>query len=190
MQLVLASTSPYRRDLLQRLRLPFAVADPGVHELRLPGEPPAALARRLARLKAQAVARAFPGAWVVGSDQVADLAGEPLGKPGGADAAIAQLLGMAGRTVAFHTAVCLCRDGDDGFAADDTTIVHVRALAREDIERYVAIEAPYDCAGSFKAESLGIALFEAIESRDPTALVGLPLIATACLLRQAGFIVP
>lgn len=190
MQLLLASTSPYRRQLLQRLRLPFELADPGVIETRLPGEAPPALARRLAGLKAQAVARAFPGAWVLGSDQVAELDGEPLGKPGGAEAAIAQLRSMSGRQVAFHTSVCLARDGEDDRTASDTTRVHMRTLSAAAIERYVATEAPYDCAGSFKAESLGIALFEAIESRDPTALVGLPLIATASLLRAAGFTLP
>lgn len=188
--LVLASTSPYRRDLLSRLRLPFGVARPEVDETPRPGERPAALAARLAAAKAAAVAATRPGAWVVGSDQVADLAGAPLGKSGGAEAAVAQLRAMAGREVVFHTAVCLARAGEPVLAAADRTLVRFRALSDDEIRRYVAAEQPFDCAGSFKCEGLGIALFEAIESADPTALVGLPLIATAALLRRAGFAVP
>jgi septum formation protein len=129
-------------------------------------------------------------AWVVGSDQVADLEGTPLGKPGGRDAARAQLRAMSGRTVAFHTAVCLVRAGSPALAAMDTTLVRFRVLDDAEIARYVDAEQPLDCAGSFKSEGLGIGLFEAIESSDPTALVGLPLIATARLLREAGFSVP
>ena len=187
--LILASTSAYRRDLLQRLRLPFDCARPQVDEAALPGESPAALARRLARAKATAVAARHPDAWVIGSDQVADLDGQVLGKPGGRAAAIAQLTAMAGREVDFHTAVCLCR-GDRTLDAADLTRVRLRPLATDDIERYVDAEQPFDCAGSFKCEGLGIALFEAIETRDPTALVGLPLIALAGLLREAGFALP
>lgn len=190
MRLVLASTSRYRRELLERLRLPFAVARPEVDETPLPGESPAALAARLSAAKAAAVARQDPGAWVLGSDQVAELDGVPLGKPGGRDAAIAQLASMSGRAVVFHTGVCLAREGAAPFAASDATRVRFRALERAGIERYVDAEQPFDCAGSFKSEGLGIALFEAIESSDPTALVGLPLIATARLLRQAGFALP
>ena len=187
--LILASTSAYRRQLLQRLRLPFECARPEVEEAALPGERPADLARRLARAKASAVAARHPDAWVIGSDQVADLDGQVLGKPGARAAAIAQLTAMAGREVDFHTAVCLCH-GDRTLDAADLTRVRLRPLATDDIERYVDAEQPFDCAGSFKCEGLGIALFEAIETRDPTALVGLPLIALAGLLREAGFALP
>jgi septum formation protein len=192
-RLLLASTSRYRRELLARLRLPFDVARPEADETPLPGEAPAALAARLAEAKAAAVARLAPDAWVIGSDQVAELDGRPLGKPGGREAAIAQLAAMSGRTVAFHTGVCLLRAGagDGGpFAASDTTRVRFRHLDAASIERYVDAEQPFDCAGSFKSEGYGIVLFEAIASEDPTALVGLPLIATARLLRQAGFALP
>ena len=187
--LILASTSPYRRELLQRLRLPFDCARPQVEETPLPGEAPDALARRLARAKAAEVAARHPGAWVIGSDQVADRDGRPLGKSGGRAAAIAQLAGMSGRVVDFHTAVCL-RRGDDEQLALDLTRVRFRPLALEEIERYVDAEQPFDCAGSFKCEGLGITLFEAIESHDPTALVGLPLIALSGMLRAAGFRLP
>jgi septum formation protein len=188
--LVLASTSRYRRDLLQRLRLPFDIARPDVDETPAAGEAPAALAMRLAVAKATAVAAQRPGDWVVGSDQVADLGGAPLGKSGGRERAIAQLLAMSGRTIAFHTAVCVVRDGGQPRTAGDVTRVRFRALDAGEVARYVDAETPYDCAGSFKCEGLGIALFEGIESEDPTALVGLPLIATAALLRAAGFQVP
>jgi septum formation protein len=187
--LVLASTSRYRRALLERLRLPFDVARPDVDEAVLAGETPLATATRLAEAKAAAVAAARPEAWVIGSDQVADLDGAALGKSGGRDAAIAQLQAMSGRVVAFRTAVCVMR-GDQRYSAVDATMVRFRALAAEEIARYVDAEQPYDCAGSFKSEGLGIVLFEAIETRDPTALVGLPLIATADLLRRAGFALP
>jgi septum formation protein len=195
MRLVLASTSRYRRELLERLRLPFDVARPDTDETPLAGEAPAALAARLAEAKAAAVARLAPGAWVLGSDQVAELDGAPLGKPGGREAAIAQLAAMSGRTIAFHTGVCLVRDGPAGngaapLSAADITRVRFRRLERAEIARYVDAEQPFDCAGSFKSEGLGIALFDGIESDDPTALVGLPLIATARLLRQAGFALP
>lgn len=187
--LVLASTSVYRRELLARLRLPFDARRPEVDETPRPGEAPGSLAQRLARAKAGAVASRAPGAWVIGSDQVAELDGMALGKPGGRAAAIAQLQAMSGRSVRFHTAVCLCRDGTVHEAAD-LTLARLRRLDADEIARYVDAERPFDCAGSFKAEGLGIALFEAIESRDPTALVGLPLVATAHLLRKAGFAVP
>lgn len=187
--LVLASTSPYRRDLLARLRLDFEVARPEVDETPGPGETPAQLAVRLAAAKAAAISARRPGACVIGSDQVADLDGVPLGKAGGREAAIAQLGAMSGRTVVFQTAVCVVH-GADSFAALDATAVRFRTLAEPEIARYVDAEQPYDCAGSFKSEGLGIALFDAIETLDPTALVGLPLIATARLLRQAGFLVP
>lgn len=189
MQLVLASTSPYRRELLRRLRLPFGVARPQVDETALDGETPAALAQRLARAKALAVAGKVD-AWVIGSDQVAELQGTPLGKPGHREAAIAQLMAMSGHPVRFHTALAVLRRGGPVFEALDTTTVVFRRLDEGEITRYVDAEQPLDCAGSFKAEGLGIALFESIRSDDPTALVGLPLIATARLLRQAGFRAP
>jgi septum formation protein len=187
--LILASTSRYRRELLERMRLDFDVARPDVDESALPGEAAAALAQRLALAKATAIAAAAPAAWVIGSDQVAELDGIALGKSGGRAAAFAQLRAMSGRAVVFHTAVSVVR-GAVHHAALDTTTVRFRALAAAEIERYLDAEQPFDCAGSFKAEGLGIALFEAIESQDPTALIGLPLIATARLLRAAGFALP
>jgi septum formation protein len=187
--LVLASTSRYRRELLARLRLSFEAARPDVDETPGAGETPEALAARLAVAKAEAVAARFPGAWVIGSDQVADLDGTALGKSGGREAAIGQLRAMSGRAVAFRTAVCLAR-GDVRWSAMDVTRVRFRRLDDSEIARYVDAEQPFDCAGSFKSEGLGIALFEAIETRDPTALVGLPLISTAGLLRRAGYALP
>lgn len=187
--LILASTSPYRKALLERLGIGFETARPEVDESPQPGETPSALAVRLAAAKAAAIAQRRPGAWVIGSDQVAELAGAALGKSGGRAAAIAQLQAMSGREVHFHTALCLQRD-DATLLALDTTRVRFRPLAAAEIERYVDAEQPFDCAGSFKVEGLGIALFEAVESSDPTALIGLPLIATARLLRQAGYRLP
>lgn len=190
-QLVLASTSRYRRELLQRLSLPFDVARPEVDETALPGEAPPALAVRLARAKAQAVAATLGAdGWALGSDQVADLEGRALGKPGGRTAAIAQLTAMSGATVQFHTALCLAHRDGRLFEASDLTCVRFRTLGADEIARYVDAEQPFDCAGSFKSEGLGISLFEAIDNRDPSALVGLPLIATCHLLRQAGFALP
>lgn len=190
-RLVLASTSRYRRDLLGRLRLPFDVARPEVDETALPCEAPQALAVRLAEAKARAVACSLDAeGWALGSDQVADLAGRALGKPGAREAAIAQLRSMSGATVQFHTALCLAHADGRALAAIDRTEVRFRALSEAEIARYVDAEQPFDCAGSFKSEGLGIALFEAIDNRDPTALVGLPLIATCDLLRRAGFALP
>ncbi len=189
--LILASTSIYRRALLERLGLPFTVARPDTDETPLPGEPPQALAERLALAKAEAVlASAADDTWVIGSDQVAELDGRPLGKPGSHAAAVAQLQSMSGRDVRFLTALCLA--GPDGrrLQALDVTTVRFRNLSNDEIERYIAREQPLDCAGSFKSEGLGIALFEEIDNRDPTALIGLPMIATARLLREAGFVVP
>lgn len=188
-RLLLASTSPYRRELLQRLRLPFECISPRVDETPLPGEAPSTLASRLAEAKATAVLAAHPDAWVIGSDQVADLGGRVLGKSGDFETAVAQLRAMSGREVAFHTALCVIGPGF-GESAIDTTRVQLRELGDDEIARYLQAEPAFDCAGSFKAEGLGIALFEAIDSRDPTALVGLPLIATARLLRKAGFRIP
>src|SRR5690606_26472056 len=176
--LVLASTSRYRRELLARLRLEFDTVRPDVDEAPFAGEAPAALALRLAVAKAEAVAAQRPGARVIGSDQVADFEGVALGKPGGRAAAIAQLESMSGREVAFRTAVAVASAGTIASALD-TTVVRFRRLDRDEIERYVDLEQPWDCAGSFKSEGLGISLFDAVESRDPTALVGLPLVETA-----------
>lgn len=190
-RLVLASTSRYRRELLQRLRLPFESIAPRVDETAMPQESPAALAQRLARAKATAVATLHPEAVVIGSDQVADLDGRALGKSGAFAEAMQQLLDCAGRSVVFHSAVCVV-DGTTGNqqAFVDVTRVVFRALVRADIERYLHAEEPYDCAGSFKCEGLGISLFERIESQDPTGLVGLPLIALSQALRGCGFALP
>lgn len=188
-RLILASTSPYRCELLQRLRLPFEVMHPEADESARPSEAPAALATRLATAKAMAISARESGAWVIGSDQVAELDGVALGKPGHRDAAIAQLRAMSGQAVRFFTALCVTCDGEM-FEALDTTTVHVRSLAEDGIARYVDSEQPFDCAGSFKSEGFGIVLFDAIDSRDPTALIGLPLIAVARLLRRAGFALP
>ena len=187
--LILASTSRYRAELLNRLRISFSSAAPDVDETPLPGEPPAALAQRLAAAKAEAVAHQHPGSWVIGSDQVAELNGQPLGKPGTRAAAVAQLSAMSGHEVLFHTAVCVS-DGIARHQAIDLTRVRFRTLQMAEIERYIDTEQPLDCAGSFKCEGLGISLFEAIENRDPTALVGLPLIALCGLLREAGYSTP
>jgi septum formation protein len=185
--LILGSTSVYRRELLGRLRLPFSVESPEVDETALIGESPFDLAQRLALAKAQAVARRFPHAIVIGSDQVADLQGEPLGKPGNHDRAIAQLQRMRGQTVIFQTAVSVvCVE--TGFC--QTALAPVRVVFRDlsdaEIENYLRAEQPYDCAGSAKSEGLGIALLESIDNDDPTALVGLPLIRTSRMLRAAG----
>lgn len=188
--LILGSTSVYRRGLLDRLRLPFTCERPDVDETPGDGEDAAALAIRLAEAKARNVAARVGGAWVIGSDQVAALDGRPLGKPGGRDAAIAQLTAMSGRTVIFHTALALAHAGRSTLQAQDRTEVVFRTLQADEIARYVDAEQPFDCAGSFKCEGLGIVLFEAIRSDDPTALIGLPLIATARLLRAAGYALP
>ncbi len=189
-ELVLASTSRYRRELLERLVPGFRVIAPDVDETPLRDEAPIALAVRLAEAKALAVAKAAPGAIVVGSDQVAELDGRPVGKSGSRDAAIAQLTRSSGRTIAFHTAIAVADTRTSppaiGAACDRTEVVF-RTLSADEIARYVDRENPIDCAGSFKAEAAGIALFERIRSEDPTALIGLPLIALAKLLRAAGF---
>ena len=186
-RLVLASTSRYRRELLQRLCLPFDVVAPGVDEQPLPGEAPAETAIRLALAKADAVAATQTEAVIIGSDQIADLDGRGLGKPGDHARATAQLVAMRGRTVVFQTAVAVvCRA--IGFRAAELVPVAVRfrALGDAEIERYLRAETPYDCAGSAKIETLGIALVEGVECDDPTALIGLPLIRTCALLRRAG----
>ena len=189
--LVLGSTSRYRRELLTRLGLPFTTEAPGVDETPQNGELPRDLAVRLALAKARDVARRHPQAIVIGSDQVADLAGQPLGKPGNHERAVAQLRAMRGQTVIFQTAVSVVCQAT-GFKQSDLAAVEVRFRALEDdeIERYLRAEQPYDCAGSAKSEGLGIALLDAILSDDPTALIGLPLIRTARLLRAAGLRLP
>jgi septum formation protein len=189
-RLILASTSIYRRELLERLRLAFETARPEVDENPRPGESQIALAERLAIAKAGAIAEREPAAFVIGSDQVAELDGRPLGKPGTRDGALAQLGAMSGRAVHFRTAVCVRHGEHAPRLAIDTTTVRFRSLSFAEIERYVDAEQPLDCAGSFKSEGLGITLFDAIETIDPTALIGLPLIATARLLREAGFVLP
>lgn len=187
--LVLGSTSPYRRELLARLHIPFTVAAPQVDEAALHGETPPVLALRLARAKAHAVAAEYPDAVVIGSDQVADLAGHALGKPGTHERAAAQLALMSGHTVVFQTAVAVVCHAT-GFEQADLASVEVRfrTLSEGEIERYLHTEQPYDCAGSAKSEGLGISLLDAILSDDPTALVGLPLIRTCRLLRAAGLV--
>lgn len=189
--LVLGSTSRYRRELLARLGLPFDVAAPAVDESPLAGEAPRALAQRLALAKARAVAAQHPDAVVIGSDQVADLGGEPLGKPGNHVRATAQLRRMSGQSVIFQTAVAVVCQAM-GFEQVDLAPVRVRFRSLDDaeIERYLRAEQPYDCAGSAKSEGLGIALLDAIDSDDPTALVGLPLIRTCRMLRAAGLVLP
>lgn len=191
-RLILASSSVYRRQLLERLRLPFEVMVPDIDESPLPGETPDGTALRLARAKAQAVAARAPGSVVIGSDQVATLDGEQIGKPGNHANALAQLRTMRGRRVIFHTALCLW----DSRAAALTggaqlenvqTFVTFRDLPDAELDAYLRIEQPYDCAGSAKNEGLGIAILEKIDSTDPTALTGLPLIALTGMLRKAGF---
>ena len=185
--LILGSTSRYRHELLSRLRVPFTVAAPDVDETPHAGETPEALARRLARAKAYAVAAKYPDAVVIGSDQVADLNGDPLGKPGNHARAVQQLQRMRGQTVVFQTAVavvCLATQ----FEQVDLAPVNVRFrdLSDAEIEAYLRAEEPYDCAGSAKSEGLGIVLLDTIDNDDPTALIGLPLIRTSRMLRAAG----
>lgn len=185
--LILGSTSRYRRELLARLNLPFRVESPDVDETPHAGETPSELACRLALAKAHAVANRHPEAVVIGSDQVADLQGEPLGKPGSHERATAQLRRMRGQAVIFQTAVAVvCRAS--GFEQTGLAPVRVtfRDLTDQEIESYLRAEQPYDCAGSAKSEGLGIALLESIDSDDPTALVGLPLIRTCQMIRSAG----
>lgn len=191
MQLVLASTSRYRKELLERFGLPFLTARPETDETPLPGEHPAATAERLAVDKARAVAAAYPEALIIGSDQVAYLGSEQFGKPGSVDRAIEQLRRMNGQSVVFHTAVALL-DARSGtcFCEGVPTRVRFRHLGEDEIRRYVEREMPLDCAGSAKSEALGITLLEALSGDDPTALVGLPLITLARMLRQAGLALP
>jgi septum formation protein len=186
-RLILASSSQYRRELLARLHLPFEAIAPHIDETPLDSEAPEATALRLARAKAEAIALAHPGALVIGSDQVATLDGAQIGKPGDHARALAQLQTMRGREVVFHTALCLW-DGRSSTAEVENVQVFVRFrdLPDAELDAYLRIEQPYDCAGSAKNEGLGIALIERIDSSDPTALTGLPLIALTGMLRRAG----
>lgn len=187
MPLILASTSPYRAALLERLGLPFRVAAPGIAEELLAGEAPAARALRLALAKAHAIAAAHPDAWVLGSDQVADCDGRILEKPGAADRCREQLAICSGRSVTFFTAAVLARGQPAAvYQHVDRTTVRFRSLSGDEIARYVKRDRPFDCAGGFRSEGLGIALFDGIDGSDPTALIGLPLIWVSSALRQVG----
>ncbi|HEX7814152.1 Maf family protein [Dyella sp.] len=190
-RLILGSTSRYRAELLGRLTSDFEQYSPGTDEAALPDEAPATRALRLAIAKARAASAGLTDALVIGSDQVAELHGRVLDKPGSAERAQEQLLASSGQSVRFHTALCLfdTRDGSQRTHVD-LTEVHFRTLDQEEISRYIKREQPLDCAGSFKCEGLGIALFERIDNTDPTALIGLPLIALARLLREAGLPFP
>jgi septum formation protein len=190
-KLVLASTSPYRRQLLERFGIRFSVAAPDVDESPLPGETPIDLANRLARAKAEIIAHRHPNSVVVGSDQVALFGRELIGKPGNPERCIEQLKTLSGQRLAFHTAVNVIQsDTGSNESHLDITTVQFRKLTNEEIERYVARERPVNCAGAFKAEALGITLFDRIESQDPTALIGLPLIWLSGALRRSGFTLP
>ena len=189
--IVLASTSPYRRELLQRLRLPFLVDAPQIDESALPGEAPRATALRLAQAKARAVATRHIDAIVIGSDQVADLDGSALSKPGSHARALAQLESLQGRTVVFHTALAVLDVRSGALASEvDDTEVEFRSLPRSSLDAYLRVDRPYDCAGAARIESLGIALVERIATVDPTALIGLPLIRLVSMLAKHGVTVP
>ena len=189
--IVLASSSPYRRQLLERLRLPFDTDPPEVDETGRGGETPLQTAQRLALLKASSVGMRHPQAIVIGSDQVAEMDGQALGKPGGHEQAMRQLLAMQGRTVVFHTALAVVRRAD-GYVGTDCvdTQVRFRRLPPRALEDYLRAEQPYDCAGSAKVESLGICLVESVQSDDPTALIGLPLISLTTMLAACGVALP
>lgn len=189
--LVLGSTSRYRRSLLERLRIPFETASPGVAEDRLPEETPPALAERLARAKAADVAARYPDALVIGSDQSAGIGERVLSKPGDHQRAAEQLAALSGQSVVFHTGLCLIdtASGREWIGVVPFT-VHMRDFDEDEIERYLRLERPYDCSGSFKSEGLGVSLFRRTEGDDPTALVGLPLIRLCVWLREAGVNVP
>ena len=190
-ELILASTSPYRRALLTRLSIPFTVQGPHIDESPLPGESATALARRLALVKASHIAAEFPEAVVIGCDQVAECAGRTVGKPGTADKAFHQLLDFSGREVRFYTATAvICRASGFSGQAVDTTAVRFRELTDEEIRRYIALDQPFDCAGSFKSEASGPSLMQSMATQDPSAIVGLPLIALSRMLRAAGFSLP
>ncbi len=189
--LILASTSPYRRLLLERFGLPFEMVRPGVAEEHVAGESPSDRAMRLAVAKAEDVAARYPGSVVIGSDQVAAAGHKVLDKPGDATHCRSQLAILSGTDARFYTGCAVIgRAASVRLIHLDTTTVYFRSLSDEEIERYVEREKPFDCAGGFKAEALGITLFESIESQDPTAIVGLPLIWLACALRRAGYALP
>ena len=191
MKLILASTSAYRRMLLERLAIPFETARPDTDESPLPGEAPDATAERLAADKARAVASAWPDALIIGSDQVAHIGDRIFGKPGSEERAIAQLRQMSGQTVVFHTALALLNTRSGRLQVEGVpTQVRFRTLSDDEIRRYVATERPLDCAGSAKVEGLGITLLEALSGDDPTALIGLPLIALSRMLRTEGLALP
>lgn len=187
--LILASSSRYRAELLRRLGVPFEGIAPDLDESPLPGESPQALARRLAATKAQVLADRFPGRWVIGSDQVPSLDGRVLDKPGTRERAIEQLRAFSGKPVRFDTAVALLGAGGSQVEVDVTT-VQFRSLGPDEIARYVDAEPAWDCAGAFKVEGLGITLFESVDSSDPTALIGLPLIRLRRMLSRAGLALP
>lgn len=185
MQLILASSSRYRQEMLERLGIPFRIVSPDVDETPLKDETPAALALRLSLAKALAVAPSYPGALVIGSDQVATMDGSPIGKPGNFERALRQLEYLSGRTVEFHSALCVS-DGQRHETADVITLCRFRRLSTDEIVSYLHREQPFDTAGSAKAESLGIALMDSMRSDDPTAIIGLPLIALCRMLRSFG----
>ena len=188
-KLILASTSKYRKELLTRLSVPFTCVSPEVDEQALTGESPLAMALRLAEAKALAISNIESDAWVIGSDQVVDLQGIAMGKPGDHAKALKQLQILRGKTVQFHTAVCLAK-GSIPQVMNVVTEVTFRDLDDATLNAYLLAETPYDCAGSAKSEGLGICLLEKVQSNDPTALIGLPLIAVCTLLRDAGFQIP
>ena len=186
-ELILGSSSPYRRELLERLRLPFTVVSPKIDETPQLGETPPETALRLALEKARHIAQSHPNALIIGADQVATVDGAQIGKAGGFDKALAQLHMMRGKTALFHSALCLYDARNDSYQLENiVTKTTFRDLPDEELAAYLRIEQPYDCAGSAKVEALGITILEKVESDDPTALIGLPLIALTGMLRQAG----
>lgn len=189
--LILASSSPYRRELLARLGLPFSCDSPDADESPLPGEPVEQLVRRLSQLKAETLAARHPATLIIGSDQATSLDGRIIGKPGSFEPAFAQLRAASGRSLTFHTGLCLLNSATGRAQAHvEAYEVHFRDLSDDEITRYLNTEQPWGCAGSFKAEGLGITLFEGFSGRDPNSLIGLPLIALCAMLRQEGIALP
>ena len=190
-RLILASSSRYRRELLQRLALPFECVAPEIDERPHPGEGAEAVARRLALEKAQIIGERHPDALVIGSDQTATIDGSQIiGKPGSHERAAMQLRAASGRTLTFHTGLCLWQSGQPPLVDCVPTFVRFRTLHDEEIERYLRAEQPYDCAGAAKSEGLGVSLLESQNGSDPTALIGLPLIRLCALLRERGLALP